>query len=123
MQLDGDELKPACIRNYQKAGQKKEKKEIDKKEADKKTTFYVDKSMFIQIEPMFQYIGMEELKVEDTLLEYMMRNKKGFYKEFKTSNRIAALAAAQNIYAENKERLRKGVKFVSLTTKELCICI
>jgi integrase len=50
---------------------------------------------------------------------YDDKTKKVFSQSLKTTNRIEALASAERIYAENKDRMRRGVKLVSLTTKEL----
>jgi integrase len=50
---------------------------------------------------------------------YDEKTRKVFSQSLKTTNRIEALASAENIYAENKDRIRRGVKLISLTTKEL----
>ena len=50
---------------------------------------------------------------------YDDKTKKVFSQSLKTTNRIEALASAETIYAENKDRMRRGVKLISLTTKEL----
>ena len=51
---------------------------------------------------------------------YDEKTKKVFSQSLRTSNRIEALASAERMYAENKDRMKRGVKLVSLTTKELC---
>lgn len=50
---------------------------------------------------------------------YDEKTKKVFSKSLKTTNKIEAKYLAEKIYAENKDRMRKGVKLVSLTTKDL----
>ena len=50
---------------------------------------------------------------------YDDKTKKVFSKSLRTTNEIEAAAQAQKIFEENKERMRKGVKLVSLTTKDL----
>ena len=122
MQLDGDELKNLLLAyaTIKKQDKEKEKKEVDKREADKKTTFYVDKEyVYPDRTDVSIYRDGRTKSGRYFIRIYDEKTRKVFTKSLRTSNRIAALAAAQNIYAENKERLRKGVKFVSLTTKEL----
>lgn len=50
---------------------------------------------------------------------YDNKTKKVHKESLWTSNRIEALAKAEKIYAENKDRMQRGVKLISLTTKEL----
>lgn len=50
---------------------------------------------------------------------YDDKTKKDFVQSLRTTNRVEALAKAEEIYAEKKNSLRRGVKFKSITTKEL----
>ena len=50
---------------------------------------------------------------------YDEKTKRDYVKSLKTSNRIEALASAEKEYRENKDRMKRGVKLVSLNTREL----
>jgi len=50
---------------------------------------------------------------------YDEKTKKDFVQSLRTTNRIEALAKAEEIYAERKNALRRGVKPISINTKEL----
>ena len=50
---------------------------------------------------------------------YDDKTKKDFVQSLRTTNRVEALAKAEEIYAEKKNSIRRGVKFKSITTKEL----
>ena len=50
---------------------------------------------------------------------YDEKTKRDYVKSLRTSNRIEALASAEKEYRENKDRMKRGVKLVSLNTKEL----
>lgn len=50
---------------------------------------------------------------------YDEKTKKDYVKSLRTSNRIEALAAAEIEYRENKDRMKKGIKLISLNTREL----
>lgn len=50
---------------------------------------------------------------------YDEKTKKDFVQSLRTANRIEALAKAEEIYAERKNCLRRGVKLKSITTHEL----
>ena len=49
---------------------------------------------------------------------YDDKTKKDFVQNLRTTNRVEAPAKAEEIYAEKKKSLRRGVKFKSNTTKE-----
>ena len=50
---------------------------------------------------------------------YDARSKKVHSESLRTTNRIEALAAAEKLYREKRDKLTRGVKLVSINTKEL----
>jgi integrase len=50
---------------------------------------------------------------------YDARTKKVHSESLRTTNRIEALAAAERLYREKRDKLTRGVKMVSINTKEL----
>ena len=50
---------------------------------------------------------------------YDEKTKRRFTQSLRTSNRIEALAKAEELYREHKDALRRGVKLASITTHEL----
>jgi integrase len=93
----------------QESGTAEQEKKIFK---DKEFIFDTRKDVFIYKDGRTKS-GRYYIRIYDD------KTKKVFSQSLKTTNRIEALASAENIYAENKDRMRRGVKLISLTTKEL----
>ena len=108
-----------ALANIKKRDQEKlEKEEAEPKEKQKK--IFVDKEfVFEGREDCFIYKDGRVKSGRYYIRIYDAGTKKVFSQSLRTTNRIEALAKAQEIYAENKHRMRRGVKLVSLTTKEL----
>ena len=105
----------------QKEQEKIEKEEKEQEEEQKKEkTFYIDKEyVFSDRTDVSVYRDGRTKSGRYFIRIYDEKTRKVLIKSLRTNNRIAALAAAQDIYAENKDRMRRGVKLVSLTPAEL----
>lgn len=102
----------------QREQEDKEKAEAEPEEKKKK--IFVDKEfVFDTREDVFIYKDGRTKSGRYYIRIYDAKTKKVFSQSLKTTNRIEALTLAEKIYAENKDRMRRGVKLVSLTTKEL----
>jgi integrase len=122
VEFDSGELKNLLLAyaTIKKKDAEKSIREEEKEKKEQQTTFYIDKEYIYPDRTDVSIYRDGRTKSGRYFVRiYDEKTRKVFTKSLRTSNRIAALAAAQNIYAENKERMRKGVKFVSLTTKEL----
>ena len=67
-------------------------------------------------ELMFLYTATETHKVEDIMWIYDEKTRRRFTQSLRTSNRIEALAKAEELYREHKDALRRGVKLTSINT-------
>ena len=98
-----------------------EKDEKDEEVAVEKKKIFVDKEfVFEGREDAFIYKDGRTKSGRYFLRIYDPKTKKVFSQSLRTSNRIEALSKAQEMYAENIHRMKRGVKLVSLNTKELC---
>ena len=97
--------------DYEKEEEKKNKEEY-KIFKDKEYVFETRKDVFIYRDNRTKS-GRYYIRIYD------QRTRTTFSQSLKTTNRIAALASAEKIYAENKDRMRKGVKLLSINTSEL----
>ena len=108
-----------ALANIKKRDQTRIDKE-EQKEAEAENKIYKDKEfVFDTREDVFIYRDGRTKSGRYYIRIYDAKRKKVFSQSLKTTNRIEALATAEKIYAENKGRMEKGVKLISLTTKEL----
>ena len=85
-----------------------------------KTKHYIDKEFVFETRrDVFIYRSGATKSGRYYIRIYDEKAKKDFVQSLRTSNRIEALAKAEEIYAERKNALRRGVKPTSINTKEL----
>ena len=98
-----------------------EKDEKDAEIAVEKKKIFADKEfVFEGREDAFIYKDGRTKSGRYFIRIYDPKTKKVFSQSLRTTNRIEALSKAQEMYAENIHRMKRGVKLVSLNTKELC---
>ncbi len=91
-----------------------------KEEEKQKTKHYIDKEfVFDTRRDVFIYRSGATKSGRYYIRIYDEKTKKDFVQSLRTSNRIEALTKAEEIYAERKNALRRGVKPISINTKEL----
>jgi integrase len=84
------------------------------------TTHYLEKEFVFETrKDVFIYRSGATKSGRYYIRIYDEKTKRDFVQSLRTTNRIEALAKAEEIYAERKNSLRRGVKTHSLTTKEL----
>ena len=108
-----------ALANIKKRDQERIEKEEQEPEAKENKIFKDKEFVFEHRQDIFVYRDGRTKSGRYYVRIYDEKTKKVFSQSLKTTNRIEALASAQKIYAENKDRMRKGVKLVSLNTKEL----
>ena len=107
-----------ALANIKKREQQKAEEAQETPEKQKK--IFVDKEyVFDTREDVFIYRDGRTKSGRYYIRMYDAKTKKVFSQSLKTSNRIEARALAEKMYAENKDKMRRGVKLCSLTTKEL----
>ena len=92
--------------------EKEQEKNLKKHYKDKEFVFDTRKDVFIYRSGATKS-GRYYVRIYDE------KTKRDFVQSLRTTNRIEALAKAEEIYAERKNSLRRGVKFKSINTNEL----
>lgn len=101
------------IKHRDKASKEQEQeKNLKKHYKDKEFIFDTRKDVFIYRSGATKS-GRYYVRIYDE------KTKRDFVQSLRTTNRIEALAKAEEIYAERKNSLRRGVKFTSINTNEL----
>jgi integrase len=108
-----------ALANIKKRDQEKIDREQSEPEEAGKKIFKDKEFVFDTRQDVFIYRDGRTKSGRYYIRIYDDKTKKVFSQSLKTTNRIEALASAENIYAENKDRMRRGVKLISLTTKDL----
>jgi integrase len=109
-----------ALSNIKKREQTKIEKEEAEAEKPKENKIYQNKRFLYETrQDVFIYQDGRTKSGKWYIRIYDDKTKKVFSKSLRTTNEIEAAAQAQKIFEENKERMRKGVKLVSLTTKDL----
>jgi len=98
-----------------------EKEESDAlKEKKKQNKIFVDKEFVYETrQDVFIYKDGRTKSGRYYVRIYDDKTKRVFSQSLRTTNRIEALAKAEQLYRENKDAMRRGVKLVSINTKEL----
>jgi len=108
-----------ALANIKKRDAKKIEAEEQKQE-EKRNKIYVDKEYVYDTRTDVSIYRDGRTKSGRYFVRiYDDKSKRVFSQSLRTSNRIEALAKAEQIYRENKDALRRGVKLVSINTKEL----
>ena len=108
-----------ALSNIKKREQDKIEKE-EKTEEEKENKIFKNKEFLYESrQDVFIYQDGRTKSGRWYIRIYDDKTKKVFSKSLRTTNKIEAMHQAQKIFEENKERMRKGVKLVSLTTKDL----
>ena len=108
-----------ALANIKQRDAEKEEKEEAKK-VEKKNKIFVDKEfVFEGREDAFIYRDGRTKSGRYFLRIYDASTKRVFSQSLRTSNRIEALSKAQELYAENKHRMKRGVVFTSINSKQL----
>jgi len=100
---------------------KKDATKEAREEQDKKgTTHYLEKEFVFETRrDVFIYRSGATKSGRYYVRIYDEKTKRDFVQSLRTTNRIEALTKAEEIYAERKNTLRRGVKTTSINTKEL----
>jgi integrase len=107
------------INALSKIKQRDADKELRQEEAQKKK-HYIDKEFVFETRSdVFIYRSGATKSGRYYIRIYDDKTRKDFVQSLRTTNRIEALAKAEELYALQKNNLRRGVKFTSITTKEL----
>lgn len=116
--IEVDEL--AEIINALSRIKQKRNRQDDEEENGRGKKHYLDKEyIFDTRKDVFIYRSGSTKSGRYYIRIYDDKTKKDFVQSLRTTNRVEALAKAEEIYAEKKNSLRRGVKFKSITTKEL----
>ena len=108
-----------ALSNIKKREQDKIEKE-EKEEVEKENKIFKNKEFLYETrQDVFIYQDGRTKSGRWYIRIYDDKTKKVFSKSLKTTNKIEAKYLADKVYAENKDRMRRGVKLVSLTTKDL----
>ena len=108
-----------ALANIKRRDQERIEKE-EEETGDRKKKIFKDKEFVFETrQDIFIYRDGRTKSGRYYVRIYDEKTKKVFSQSLKTTNRIEALASAERLYAENKDRMRKGVKLASLNTKEL----
>jgi integrase len=95
-------------------------KESKEQEEQKGTTHYIEKEfVFDTRRDVFIYRSGATKSGRYYVRIYDEKTKRDFVQSLRTTNRIEALVKAEELYAERKHTLRRGVKMTSINTKEL----
>lgn len=95
-------------------------KEAKEEQEQKGTTHYLEKEfVFDTRRDVFVYRSGATKSGRYYVRIYDEKTKRDFVQSLRTTNRIEALAKAEDLYAERKDTLRRGVKTTSINTKEL----
>ena len=92
----------------------------EKDEKKQKTTHYLDKEFVFETRrDIFIYRSGATKSGRYYVRIYDEKTKRPYVASLRTTNRIEALTKAEQLYAERKNALRRGVKLNSINTKEL----
>ena len=108
-----------ALSNIKKREQEKIEKEEEAEEKKENKIYTNKRFLYESRQDVFIYQDGRTKSGRWYIRIYEEKTKKVFSKSLRTTNEIEALAQAQKIFEENKERMRKGVKLVSLNTKGL----
>lgn len=108
-----------ALSNIKKRDAEKEIKDQEK-ETVKEKKIFVDKEYVYETRTdVFIYRDGRTKSGRYYVRIYDDKTKKVFSQSLRTSNRIEGLARAEQIYRENKDAMRRGVKLTSINTHEL----
>ena len=108
-----------ALSNIKKRDAEKEVKDQEK-ETVKEKKIFVDKEYVYETRTdIFIYKDGRTKSGRYYVRIYDDKTKKVFSQSLRTSNRIEGLARAEQIYRENKDAMRRGVKLTSINTHEL----
>ena len=108
-----------ALANIKKRDAEKEESEA-LKEKEKRNKIFVDKEFVYETrQDVFIYKDGRTKSGRYYVRIYDDKTKRVFSQSLRTTNRIEALAKAEQLYRENKDAMRRGVKLVSINTKEL----
>ena len=108
-----------ALSNIKQRDAAKEEKE-QAKAAEKKNKIFVDKEfVFEGRDDAFIYRDGRTKSGRYFLRIYDANTKRVFSQSLRTTNRIEALSKAQEMYAENRHRMKRGVVFTSINSKQL----
>tara|TARA_Y100000004_G_scaffold69673_1_gene78234 strand:- start:948 stop:2549 length:1602 start_codon:yes stop_codon:yes gene_type:complete len=109
-----------ALANIKQRDAAKEEKDAEKEEASKQKKIFVDKEFVYETrQDVFIYKDGRTKSGRYYVRIYDEKTKRVFSQSLRTTNRIEALAKAEQLYRENKDAMRRGVKLVSINTKEL----
>lgn len=102
------------------------KRDAEKDERDALNDKTADKKIFTQKEYVYEtrrdvfiYVDGRTQSGRYYVRIYDEKTKKVFSQSLRTTNRIEALAKAEQLYREKKDAMHRGVKLTSINTKEL----
>jgi hypothetical protein len=102
----------------QRDAAKEDKEEVESKKP--KTKFIKDKEYVYETRTdIFIYRSGETKSGRYYVWIYDAKTKRRFTQSLRTTNRIEALAKAEELYREHKDAIRRGVKLTSINTHEL----
>jgi len=108
-----------ALGNIKKRDEKKRIKD-EEKNAKGKTKFIKDKEFVYETRTdIFIYKNGNTQSGRYYVWIYDEKTRRRFTQSLRTSNRIEALAKAEELYREHKDALRRGVKLTSINTHEL----
>jgi len=108
-----------ALANIKKRDAKKLEDE-EQKEQEKQKKIYVDKEYVYETrQDICIYKDGRTKSGRYYVRIYDEKTKKVFSQSLRTTNRIEALAKAEQLYRETKHAMSRGVKLVSINTKEL----
>ena len=109
-----------ALANIKQRDAAKEEKDAEKEEASKQKKIFVDKEILYETrQDVFIYKDGRTKSGRYYVRIYDEKTKRVFSQSLRTTNRIEALAKAEQLYRENKDAMRRGVKLVSINTIEL----
>lgn len=108
-----------ALANIKKRDAEKQEQEDDKEKAKQKKIFVDKEFVFDTREDCFIYKDGRTKSGRYFVRIYDGKTKRVFSKSLGTTNRIEALAKAEQLYREKKDKLMRGVTLKSITTKEL----
>lgn len=108
-----------ALANIKKRDVRKEEEE-SLKEGKKKNKIFVEKEFVYETrQDVFIYRDGRTKSGRYYVRIYDDKTKRVFSQSLRTTNRIEALAKAEQLYRETKDAMRRGVKLISINTKEL----
>ena len=108
-----------ALSNIKQRDAAKEEKEEEKASKIKNKIFVDKEFVFEGREDAFIYKDGRTKSGRYFLRIYDANTKRVFSQSLRTTNRIEALSKAQELYAESRHRMKRGVVFTSINTKQL----